>query len=343
MKRTLLFLVPAFAIILLSYGMKEVIWGQGSPAGQSAPSSPSTSAVPAHSFPSFYKGIYLTVDSGRSTEKLKSLISRAKQSGINTFVIDVQYPRSAHCAVPKENVDLLLAHGIHPVARIVMFPDGLNRYPIEPEYIQARYRIARESCENGFREIQFDYIRFNDYSVRGKLTVAQRAEVIEGILKTAKTQLRQFNVKTAADVFGRIPLNKVDPIGQRMEGLDRVVDVICPMAYPSHYTWSKKLQADPYFTVLMTSQKANERTAQAEIVTYIQAFKMRIGVSGLTYDEYIRRQIKAVHDAGIRGFILWNARQDYEVPFAVVKSYYSGRGSETFSSAKPADGPQSGM
>lgn len=322
MKRTLLFLVPAFAIILLSYGMKEVIWGQGSPAGQSAPSSPSTSAVPAHSFPSFYKGIYLTVDSGRSTEKLKSLISRAKQSGINTFVIDVQYPRSAHCAVPKENVDLLLAHGIHPVARIVMFPDGLNRYPIEPEYIQARYRIARESCENGFREIQFDYIRFNDYSVRGKLTVAQRAEVIEGILKTAKTQLRQFNVKTAADVFGRIPLNKVDPIGQRMEGLDRVVDVICPMAYPSHYTWSAKLMADPYHTVFITSKRAKERTKNAEIVTYIQAFKMKLGRSKLSYDKYVEEQIKAVHDAGVRGYIMWNARQDYEVPMAVAKSYY---------------------
>ena len=74
-----------------------------------------------------------------------------------------------------------------------------------------------------------------------------------------------------------------------MESLDKVIDVICPMAYPSHYTWSKKLQKDPYHTVYITSKRAKERTKKAEIVTYIQAFQMRL--YGMPYGKYVIEQI----------------------------------------------------
>ena len=108
-----------------------------------------------------------------------------------------------------------------------------------------------------------------------------------------------------------------------MEGLDKVVDIICPMAYPSHYTWSKKLQHNPYHTVYMTSKKANTRTQSAEIVTWIQGFKMRLGPN--SFPSYIRDQIKATHDAGIKGFIVWNARQKYDTTFAVTRKYYGNK------------------
>ena len=120
-----------------------------------------------------------------------------------------------------------------------------------------------------------------------------------------------------------------------MEGLDRVVDIICPMAYPSHYTWSRKLQNDPYHTVYITSQKADERTKQAEIVAYIQAFKMKLGPN--SYPHYVKQQIKAVHDAGIKGYLLWNARQDYRVPFEVTSDYYSKNPEITKNKTKKED------
>jgi len=80
--------------------------------------------------------------------------------------------------------------------------------------------------------------------------------------------------------------------------------------------------ADPYQTVYLTSKKGKDRVKSAEIVTYIQAFKMKLGPSGLTYNKYIEEQIRAVHDAGVRGYLMWNARQDYAVPLQVVKNYY---------------------
>jgi len=183
---------------------------------------------------------------------------------------------------------------------------------------------------SGFREIQFDYIRFNDSPALRHVSKKTKYAFIESFLQKAKESLKEYNVKIAADVFGRIPLNNNDIIGQKMESLDKVVDIICPMAYPSHYTWKRKgrskyfLQHNPYYTVEWTSRRAKERTKNASIVAYLQAFKHRMP-RNMTFDKYITEQIKAVHDTGIKGFLLWNARQDYKVPFRAMKLYYQNK------------------
>lgn len=283
-------------------------------------------AVPSYSRPDFYRGIYLTNPSGKHIEKLQSFVNMARKSNINVFVIDAQPAPQGRCSIPKENIDLLLKNGIHPIARVVCFDDGLKMFPIPENILENRISIAKSACELGFKEVQFDYIRFNDYGICGKVSVQRKCEFIEGFLARAKAELKQYNVKIAADIFGRIPLNSGDPIGQRMEGLDKVIDVICPMAYPSHYTWSEKMMRDPYYTVFLTSSRARERAKQADIVSYIQAFKIRVAKSGLSYDEYVRQQIKAVHDAKIRGYILWNAAQEYSIPSKVMEDFYKNKG-----------------
>jgi hypothetical protein len=273
-------------------------------------------------FPEFYRGIYLTNPSGKKIEKLQGSISAAKRSDINVFVIDVQPAPQSRCSIPRENVTMIINNGIHPVARIVCFSDGLKMFPIPESVLRDRINIAKSACEAGFREIQFDYIRFNDYGTLKKVPLQTRYDFIEGFLSRAREELKPYNVRVAADIFGRIPLNNGDAIGQRIEGLDKVIDVICPMAYPSHYTWSEKMMRDPYYTVYITSLRARERAKKADIVSYIQAFKIRVGKSGLSYDEYIKQQIRAVHDSKIRGYILWNAAQDYEIPLKVAENFY---------------------
>jgi len=273
-----------------------------------------------YKFPEYYKGMYLTVTSANSMSKLKEFTDRAKAAGLNTFVLDVQSSKLAKCIVPSENVQFCKDNGIHPIARIVIFPDGLKNWPVSEEYINEKLDIAESACLNGFTEIQFDYIRFNDSNKNKSLKIKQRYEFIENFITRAREKLKNYNVRIAADIFGRIPLNDDDIIGQKMESLDKVVDIICPMAYPSHYTWSKKLMKDPYFTVLQTSKRAKERAKKAQIVSWIQAFRMKL--YDIPYEKYINDQIRASHDAGIKGYLLWNARQDYDVPLKVVKNYY---------------------
>jgi hypothetical protein len=283
---------------------------------------PSKQSTPGYSYPEFYRGIYLTNPSGKNIDKLKTFAALARKAGLNTMVIDAQPAPQSRTSIPKENVSFLIQNGIHPIARIVCFTDGLKEFPIPESVLADRINIAKSACEVGFREIQFDYIRFNDSAILARVPLQKKYDFIEGFLIRARNELKQYNVRIAADIFGRIPLNTGDAIGQRMEGLDKVLDIICPMAYPSHYTWSEKMMKDPYYTVFLTSSRAKERTKQAEIVSYIQAFKMKVTKSGLSYDEYVRQQVKAVHDAKIKGYILWNAAQDYEIPFKVTEEFY---------------------
>ncbi|MGQ9843827.1 MAG: putative glycoside hydrolase [Spirochaetota bacterium] len=273
--------------------------------------------------PEVYKGFYLNSQSGRDINLLKNFITKAKAAGFNAVVIDVHNESNNKFLIPQQNIDYVTSEGFYPIARIVMFPDGLKVYPIPEELIKGRLELAKQACKIGFREIQFDYIRFNDYGILKHVPLDQRYKTVEGFLAQAKNELAVYNVRVACDVFGRIPLNTNDSIGQRMEGLDQVVDVICPMAYPSHYTWSKKLMADPYYTVFITGKRAKERTKNADIVLYIQAFKIRVVMSGLSFQEYMAKQIQATHDAGVKGFIWWNASQQYDEPIAVTKEFYS--------------------
>lgn len=275
----------------------------------------------SYKYPEFYRGIYLNVSSANNLKKLHELVAKGKAAGINAMVLDVQSAKFVKCMVPESHVQFCKENGIHPIARIVMFPDGLRKYPVSDSYIDDRIAIAEDACRNGFREIQFDYIRFHDSGSTKHLTYSQRYKYIEDILVRARNRVKKYNVRIAADVFGRIPLNKDDIIGQNIESLDRVVDIICPMAYPSHYTWSRKFYGDPYFTVHETSVRAKTRSKNAMIVTYIQAFKMKM--TGIPFDKYIQDQLKGIHDSGIKGYILWNARQEYDYPLAVVKNFYT--------------------
>lgn len=306
--------IPVLALtVFVSASVSQVTVAQEKKV-QPAPAAPSS--------PEFYRGIYLTQPSGKNMDKLKSFVALSKKSNINVFVIDAQPAPNSVTSIPKENIQYLLANGIYPIARVVCFSDGLKQYPVPESTLQNKISIAKSAAEIGFKEIQFDYIRFEDYGITKKVSLKDKFDFIEGFLARAKRELKPYNVKIAADIFGRIPLNSNDAIGQRIEGLDKVLDVICPMAYPSHYTWSQKMMADPYYTVHLTASKAKARAKQAEIVSYIQAFKIRVNKSNLSYDEYVLQQIKAVHDSNTKGYILWNAAQEYTVPFKVAEEFY---------------------
>ncbi|HNV48484.1 MAG TPA: putative glycoside hydrolase, partial [Spirochaetota bacterium] len=254
-------------VLFLSFDKIGSIWSQNVKKQSSARAREAAKVAPAvPGFPSFYKGIYLTSNSGKDFKKLQKYVSMAQEGRLNTLVIDVQDSRIKESAIPKQNIDYCIEKGFHTVARVVVFPDGLKKYPVDPQYIANKLAVAENACKLGFREIQFDYIRFNDHGILKKIPLKEKYAFIENFLRKARAHLKPYNVRIAADVFGRIPLNKHDPIGQRMEGLDEVADVICPMAYPSHYTWSKKLMSDPYTTVFITSKKAKERVTRAHIV-----------------------------------------------------------------------------
>ena len=104
-----------------------------------APKSAEEKAV--YAAPEFYRGIYLTNPSGKNIETLRKFIESAKKANINVMVIDAQPAPSGKTSIPKENIDLVLANGIHPIARVVCFDGGLKQFPIEESILKTRLQL----------------------------------------------------------------------------------------------------------------------------------------------------------------------------------------------------------
>jgi len=138
-------------------------------------------------------------------------------------------------------------------------------------------------------------------------------------LKKAKKSL---NIPVSVDIYGfNSWYHFGNWIGQDMEELSHVVDIICPMVYPSHFGnrfyHDIDREARPYRIVhdgAMRSMHMINRSAG--IRPYLQAFNVLSPTWG---PGYIALQIEASNNSGCSGYTLWNANGDYTVPYSALK------------------------
>lgn len=257
------------------------------------------------------------------------------------------------------SMKLLASKDIYPIARIVSFKDRtaaskrpdlavkskdgtvwrdnkgdawLNPYNKDSwEYLVS---IAEEAALNGFKEIQFDYVRFptdgkRDLIDYGKDTGEPMQDTIADFLKFARERLAPYGVYVSADVFGLVTTVEDDMgLGQHLETLATAVDILCPMVYPSHYALGsygvKYPDAEPYRIVNTSMEIAKERIdnietteSKAILRPWLQDFsapwlKKSYGANYTPYGgEQIRAQKKATYDADLSQWILWNAGNKY--------------------------------
>ena len=274
---------------------------------------PTPKVEPSYNDPEFYTGIYLTAATIRHPERYRPLLARARKHGVNTLVVDIQprFPDMDFIRHARES-DFYL------VARLVVFEQGLKRYPPDLEHLGNILDLAERAGRNGFMEVQLDYIRFAD-TRRLKLSLEKRYRLIAGVLKMTTERLRPLGVRVGADIFGRIPFNQDDRIGQKVELFAEHMDVLYPMLYPSHFYGDPHFIRDPYKTVRQGVEKSLRRVDKdTRIVPYIQGFAMKLRPSGLSLVGYIRKQIEAVKDAKGAGYVVWNARNDYDAFFKAL-------------------------
>ncbi|MDV6236778.1 putative glycoside hydrolase [Leptospira ellisii] len=268
--------------------------------------------------PNFARGIYISQRTLKKTKVFQEIRRKAIRHGINLLVIDVQ-----PTILSKGDLDSLIEEGFYPVARVVNFEGGLPTEKPTEQRITSIYRSIRGACQSGFPEIQLDYIRYAD-NLQLKLSYDSRYKNISGIIKNIRNEtLKCENLPyIGADIFGRIPFNQNDMIGQKVEVFAQVVDVLYPMLYPSHFYGMPDRIKDPYQTVydgtLLTLKRSLKTT---RVIPYIQGFNMSVGKSGLSLADYIKAQVKASYDSGGHGFVVWNAWNEYEPTFQALKSY----------------------
>lgn len=199
--------------------------------------------------------------------------------------------------------------------------------------------ISKEAAKAGFQDIQYDYVRFpegfeneadqldydkGDYK-NSKLSKGdQRVDAVTSYLEYARKELKPYNVKISADVFGYSALVKNAPgIGQSFPKISKNVDAISSMIYPSH--WSpgdfglEAPDTEPYKTVNRYIQKENsilDSLGKQKPISrpWIQDFTASYLGEG-NYKEYdakaLSDQVQALKDNGVNEFLLWNASNDY--------------------------------
>ena len=300
-------------------------------------------------YPKYFQNLVNLVD---RTELNALVIDVKDDDGFLSVPVNIPVAQEIKTRVHKggnaeENIKQLTEKEIYPIARIVVFKDpslaegkpelalkkksgGIWRDrkglawvdPHNKDVWKYAVDVAKEAAKLGFREIQFDYVRFpTDGDVENAVypyaNGKAKEDIILEFLTYAKTELESYNVFLAADVFGLTTLTLDDMgMGQKYEKVITQVDYICPMVYPSHYGPGnygfKNPNAYPYEIVKRSLLDAQKKSATVENTSIIRPWLQDFNLGSPKYGpEQVRAQIKGTYDAGLEEWILWNAGNRY--------------------------------
>ena len=252
-------------------------------------------------------------------------------------------------------MERLKKHNVYPIARIVVFKDtvlakknpqlsfvnkdgsiwrnkGGDSFvnPYNEDVWKYNVAIAKEAVKLGFKEIQFDYVRFPEGfekradSLKYTKSDKSRVEIISDFVKYAKSELNPLGVRVSVDIFGyAASVPAAEGIGQDFVKISKNVDIISPMVYPSHYStgWFdvKDPDKNPYATIkgsmIDTHKKLDPLGSYKPIIRpWIQDFTASWLGSG-HYVKYgkqqVEDQVRALKEQKVDEFLLWNANNRY--------------------------------
>lgn len=354
----------------------------GVPADSAPPSSPREGSAPPAGeslgpfplvpTPDTVRGLYVNRWAAIG-QRMWELIDVAKRTEVNALVIDVKDDRGfalyrsevplaraigADTTNPMSHrrlravLDTMRAHGIYPIARIVVAKDPLlaeartelairlrsdptkpwrdksGRAWLDPTHREVwKYSadLAAEAVRLGFSEVQFDYVRFPDEDriIRegqyAKMNGRVRAQVIRDQLEYLAELIRPLGVPNTIDVFGLTATDTTDMgIGQKWEAFIDRADVVLPMMYPSHFAPGTyglaNPNARPYETIDRGLKDVKQRTAGIANAAKIVPWYQDFTLGPPRYGpEQVRAQIRAGEDNGYPDWILWNPRSVYNL------------------------------
>ncbi|MBD8067522.1 putative glycoside hydrolase [Bacillus sp. PS06] len=330
-------------------------------------------------YPEAVRGIYVTSHSitGPKFNQLMSLIEESDLNSMVIDIKDdhgnltyTPEKESIYSTIGKNNIknprellETLANKKIYPIARVVVFKDTVlaqkkpewsfldqgkvwknNRgesfvNPFVKEVWDYNIGIAIEAAKLGFKEIQFDYVRFpegfekkdtmlkyqyGEYQQGNEKNSKKRVQAISEFVEYAKTKLEPYDVKVSVDIFGySATLPEAPGIGQNFTKIAKNVDVISSMIYPSHWTsffGIAKPDLEPYRLVSEYAKLENKRLNELDnrpiSRPWIQDFTASwLGKGNYTVygKEEVEAQIKALNENGIQEFLIWNASNDYTV------------------------------
>jgi len=266
-------------------------------------------------------------------------------------IVEKLKSKKAYIKDLKAIVDKLHENDIYVIARQVVFLDNTASYT-KPEWtVKNKYSghpwtdfkgqrwldqsnqevwdynlaIAKEVIEFGVDEINLDYVRFPSDGYIRQTSYANmeeeqtKQEIMTGFFKYFSEGLDDSPAYFSVDLFGLTTVRTDDMnIGQNIEAIGPYVDYICPMVYPSHYPVGymnlSNPASNPYPIIFDAMEKSVDRLSKVEnnrakIRPWIQDFDL-----GAVYTPYlIQQEISAAEEGGGYGYLVWNARNVYEI------------------------------
>ncbi|MFB9860216.1 putative glycoside hydrolase [Salinicoccus siamensis] len=264
---------------------------------------------------------------------------------------------------PNQLMETMESESIYPIARIVAFKDsnlakarpdlsfthddgtvwknGRGESFVNPflkEVWDYNVDIAIQAAKLGFKDIQFDYVRFPEgfehradslnydaaeYDDGNADDVQQRVNAVTDFVEYAREKLKPYNVDVSVDIFGYAATVPEAPgIGQNFSKISNNVDVISSMIYPSHWGPGdfgfQTPDLEPYGVIDSYMEVENEVLNSLDSPPlsrpWIQDFTASYLGAGnyLNYGvEELEAQIQALHDNGVDEFLLWDATNNY--------------------------------
>ncbi len=253
------------------------------------------------------------------------------------------FNKSFHYDVDKVIADME-AHGLYKITRVTVFQDnflaraqpdiavtnsetgGVWQNHKGIRWLDATDRrswdyplaLAVNACEEGFDEIQFDYIRFpsdgdiSTIQVDGGYTEEVRTATIRAFLEEAHSRLNPMGCAVAADIFAITLTSDWDEgIGQRPEILSHTVDVLSPMIYTYTYApgWNGFANPNEHAVELVTLALDSGMPRLEGFSIYrpwIQTWQLN--ASEIT-------AVQEVVDERDLGWMIWSANTLYDMSF----------------------------
>lgn len=321
--------------------------------------------------------LYLNASSA-TLSKIEAYIALAKQTRINTFVVDIKdnevpgykaeamkrysptnYRRAGdNEKLYKRVVDRLHEEGFYAVGRITCFKDTyfVNDNPscaitgkadgqpfkhnksfwpsaYDRRVWEFNVVLAREAVQKfGFDEINFDYVRFPDrmnsieQSIDYHNTYGEsKVQAIQRFVTYACDEIHKDGAYVSVDVFGEVANpNYTTAYGQYWPAISNVVDAICGMPYPDHFTDKyygvSKPWNNPYRILNAWGRRVVDRqgetTSPAVALSWVQAYNVmrHVDPNGIAYDAAnVEKEIRGLFDAGVTGgYITWLSSSNIE-------------------------------
>lgn len=302
------------------------------------------------------RGIYLPGWRAVTQIRIQRIYDFLLQNNLNTLMIDVKNAFGELFYQPKSNLAIeigaqvatidgqkrsldfdsligeLKNRRIRLVARHTMFVDkklfkGMNNFALEvghnqywvdmgnDEVVNYNLELLAQEMTFGFDEIVLDYIRYPDLPGYGMED--DRCVRIDKVVKTVQQLLKSGNIKLGLQVFGYSAWSHYKSnVGQRISSLQRYVDTIYPMLYPSHFysgSLGYRVPAEHPFEIISEGYREAKLkvTTDCKIVPMLQCFSYT--------PERIVQQIKAVAKLKMPGFVCWNPAGNYRKLAAAIQ------------------------